>query len=197
MATAAAATRWAREYETIYIMRPSVTEDQATKVSDKVADVLKGVDAKLASVDNWGKRKLAYEIDKHTRGVFVYIRFFGYGGAVAELERNLRLSDQVIRYQTILLNEDVDLESVVVDAEAVKFLHVESEEEEEEMDTAKRLGMVRTPKPAPVEAPTEAAAEGAEASASETTEEASTQDAPDDASSTEETPETPTEESEG
>ncbi|MEZ4287018.1 MAG: 30S ribosomal protein S6 [Polyangiales bacterium] len=142
MTQAARAIQWAREYETIYIMRPSISADDAKKISDKVSEALSNVGAKLVAVDNWGKRKLAYPINKDTRGVFVYIRYFGFGGAVAELERNLRLSDLVIRFQTVVIKDDIDLASVDVDPEAVKFLHVESEDVEEELDAASRLGMV-------------------------------------------------------
>ena len=163
MATTAAApaTRWAREYETIYILRPDVDNAVAEKVVDRAKDVIARLDGTLTKLDNWGKRKLAYPIQKSNRGIFVYLKYVGYGDLVAELERNLRLLDEVVRFQTVLLTEDIDPASVTVDPEEVQYLHVEDEEDTEdaELERARSLGMVpRAPRVAPGEAP--AAPEG-------------------------------------
>jgi small subunit ribosomal protein S6 len=157
MATAAAApaTRWAREYETIYILRPDVDNAAAEKIVDRAKDVIARLDGTLTKLDNWGKRKLAYPIQKSNRGIFVYLKYVGYGDLVAELERNLRLLDQVVRFQTVLLQEDIDPASVAVDPEEVQYLHVEQEEETEdlELERARSLGMApRAPREAPPEA---------------------------------------------
>ena len=105
MATAAAApaTRWAREYETIYILRADVDNAAAEKIVDRAKDVIARLGGTLTKLDNWGQRKLAYPIQKSNRGIFVYLKYVGYGDLVAELERNLRLLDQVVRFQTVLL----------------------------------------------------------------------------------------------
>jgi small subunit ribosomal protein S6 len=150
MATAAAAPakRWAREYETIYILRPDVDGDGAEKVVDRVKDVIKRLDGTLTKLDNWGKRRLAYPIEKNTRGIFVYLKYVGFGDLVAELERNLRLLDEVVRFQTVLLADTIDPASVAVDPEEVQYLHVEEEEEEAEdleLERARSLGMAPRP----------------------------------------------------
>jgi small subunit ribosomal protein S6 len=167
MATAAAApaTRWAREYETIYILRSDVDNAGAEKVVNRVKDVIARLEGTLTKLDNWGKRKLAYPIQKSNRGIFVYLKYVGYGDLVAELERNLRLLDQVVRFQTVLLTEDIDPASVAVDPEEVQYLHVEEDEEEEaedaELERARSLGMApRAPRAAPPEAPARVAAPG-------------------------------------
>jgi len=88
----------------------------------------------------------------------------GYGDLVAELERNLRLLDEVVRFQTVLLTEDIDPASVAVDPEEVQYLHVEEEEDTEdaELERARSLGMApRAPRGAPSDAPG-AAPEGGE-----------------------------------
>jgi len=145
MATAAAAPamKWAREYETIYILRPDVDTDVAERVIDRARDVIKRLDGTLTKLDNWGKRKLAYPIQKNTRGIFVYLKYVGFSDLVAELERNLGLLDEVVRFQTVLLREDVDPASVAVDPDEVQYLHVEEEEEAEdaELERARSLGM--------------------------------------------------------
>jgi len=158
MPTAAAAPpiRWAREYETIYILRSDVDNAGAEKVVNRAKDVITRLEGTLTKLDNWGKRKLAYPIQKSSRGVFVYLKYVGYGDLVAELERNLRLLDEVVRFQTVLLTEDIDPASLAVDPEEVQYLHVEEEEETEdaELERARSLGMVpRAPRPPPSGAP--------------------------------------------
>ncbi len=158
MPTAAAAPpiRWAREYETIYILRSDVDNAGAEKVVNRAKDVIARLEGTLTKLDNWGKRKLAYPIQKSSRGVFVYLKYVGYGDLVAELERNLRLLDEVVRFQTVLLTEDIDPASLAVDPEEVQYLHVEEEEETEdaELERARSLGMApRAPRPPPSGAP--------------------------------------------
>jgi len=146
MATAATApaTRLAREYETIYILRPDVDNDTAEKVADRAIEVIKRLDGTLTKLDNWGKRRLAYPIRKNARGIFVYLKYVGFGDLVAELERNLRLLDQVVRFQTVLLREDVDPATIAVDPEEIQYLHLEDQEEDEDAETerARSLGMI-------------------------------------------------------
>lgn len=149
MAQAAEARRWAREYETIYILRPNVDPDEADKVAQRIAEVASRLGGKLTKVDNWGKRKLAYNIGKFSRGIFIYVRYVAYGDMVAELERNLRMLDPVIRFQTVRLRDMIDLGGVDVDPDEVKFLRVETgEDEDEEPNLEQRLGMAPKKEPA-------------------------------------------------
>lgn len=143
-ATAAPATRWAREYETIYILRPDVDHDAAEKIVGRARDVVQRLGGTLTKLDNWGKRRLAYPIQKNSRGLFVYLKYVGFSDLVAELERNLRLLDEVMRFQTVLLREDIDPATVEVDPEEVQYLQVEEEDEPEDLETerARSLGML-------------------------------------------------------
>ena len=160
-----AAPQLAREYELVYILRPNVGPSEAKKVSDRITDVIDKGGAKLTRVDNWGKRKLAYQIQKHTRGVFVYVTFVAPTGLVSELERNLRILDPVIRYQTVRLENLYDLSELSVDPNEVEFVEIEAGDDEDEDPTfEEQLGM-SAPRPAPVEAPAEA--ETAEGEAAE------------------------------
>ena len=138
---AAAPTRWAREYETIYILRPNVDSADAEKVATRVREVTARLGATLTKVDTWGKRRLAYPIQKHTRGIYVYLRYVGFGDIVAELERNLRLLDAVMRFQTIVLADKIDPASVTVDAAEVEFETIQQSEDEPELTFAQRLGL--------------------------------------------------------
>ena len=59
-------------------------------------------------IDNWGKRKLAYEVQKQLKGIYLFFSYLGSAGLVEELERNLRLTDSVIRYYSVKIAENVD-----------------------------------------------------------------------------------------
>lgn len=136
-----------REYETIYILQPQVDPDEADRIAGRVTDVVARLNGKLTKLDNWGKRRLAYPIRKHTRGVFVLVRYIGIGDIVAEVERNLRLLDQVMRHQTVCIRvEDVTLD-VTIDPEEIKFRRLEITAEEEEPNLEQRLGMLEEQRP--------------------------------------------------
>jgi small subunit ribosomal protein S6 len=136
------AQQLAREYELIYILKPSVSPSEAKKVAERITDVVDKRGAKLTRVDNWGKRKLAYPIQKHQRGVFVFVKLVGFSDVVSELERNLRNLDEVMRWQTVRLEQVHDLTTLSIDPEEVLFREIETAAEEEEEPTfEERLGM--------------------------------------------------------
>src|SRR5437763_1038370 len=97
-----------REYETIYILRPDSTTDVIAQVNQKVRGVIEGGGGTLLKVDNWGKRKLAYEVKKQLKGIYLFFSYLGTAGLVEEVERNLRLTDSVIRYYSVKMAENVD-----------------------------------------------------------------------------------------
>ena len=147
MTTATARTK---EYETIYILRPDVDADAAEKVQARVGEVVDRGSGKLVKVEAWGRRRLAYPVGKQRRGVYVYVKYLGGGLLVQELERNLRLSDTVLKFQTVLLNDHVDIASVTVDPEEVKLGRIELPTEDEKEESRERmLGLVEGPPEAP------------------------------------------------
>ena len=96
-----------REYETIFILRPDTNQEGITQVNGKVRTVIEQMGGKILKLDNWGKRKLAYEIKKQLKGIYMYWQYLGTSGMVEEIERNLRMLDTVIRYYTVRVDEDV------------------------------------------------------------------------------------------
>ena len=127
----------ARSYETIYVMRPDIDADAAEKIGGRVADAVSRENGALTKVETWGRRRLAYNIMKRTRGVYVYVKYVGSGKVVSELERNLRLSDDVLKFQTILSENDVEPQSVQVAADDVKFERLELPPLEEDRDDSR------------------------------------------------------------
>ena len=132
-----------KEYETIYILRPDIDADTAERVQARVSEVVGRENGKLVKVEAWGRRKLAYPVAKHKKGVYVYVKYAGKGGLVSELERNLKLLDTVLKFQTVLTREDVDTAQITVDPEEVKLARLELPPEEEERESRERaLGLL-------------------------------------------------------
>ena len=99
-----------REYETIYVIRPNTTNDQVANINGKVRNIIEKLGGKVLQVDNWGKRRLAYEVEKERRGIYLYWQYLAGPGIVEEFERNMRLLDDVIRYMTVKLADNVNAE---------------------------------------------------------------------------------------
>ena len=97
-----------REYETIYILRPNTPNEGVAEVNTRIKGVIEGMGGKILKVDNWGKRRLAYEVAKERKGIYLYWLYLAQPGVVEECERNLRMLDSVIRYLTVKIDEDVD-----------------------------------------------------------------------------------------
>ncbi len=132
-----------KEYETIYILRPDVDAESAERVQNRVAEVVARDSGKLVKVEAWGRRKLAYPVARHKRGVYIYVKYLGKGGLVQEVERNLRLQDAVLKFQTVLTNADIDAQAVQIDPEEVKFQHLDLTPEEEKEESRERaLGLL-------------------------------------------------------
>ncbi|CAN97106.1 MULTISPECIES: 30S ribosomal protein S6 [Sorangium] len=134
----------AREYETIYILRPDIDADGAERIGSRLAEVVGRESGRLTKVETWGRRRLAYDIAKHRRGVYVYLKYLGGGKVVSEVERNLRLSDGVLKYQTVLVRNDVEVEGVTIADEDVKFERLELAPLEDDRDDSRerQLGLI-------------------------------------------------------
>lgn len=130
-ATQAGSVR-AREYETIYILRQDVTRESQERIATRVNEVMARESGRLTLIENWGRRQLAYPVAKKRRGVYVYLKYLGGGGLVNELERNLRMLDDVVKFQTIQLRTEVELGGVEVNADDVKFEAVDPPQPGEE-----------------------------------------------------------------
>ena len=99
-----------REYETVYILKGDVLDEERDKVTNRMTSIVERLEGTLLMQEEWGKRKLAYKIQKNAYGIYCYLRYLGYNDMVAEIERNLRILEPVIKYMTVKLGEDVDVE---------------------------------------------------------------------------------------
>src|SRR5438270_4564113 len=98
-----------REYETIYILRPNTPNEGVAEVNTRIKGVIEGMGGKIIKVDNWGKRRLAYEVAKERKGIYLYWLYLAQPGVVEETERNLRMLDNVIRYLSTQVDTNIDV----------------------------------------------------------------------------------------
>jgi small subunit ribosomal protein S6 len=111
-----------REYETIYVLRADASTDAIQDVNTRIRKVIEDGRGKVLRVDNWGKRKLAYEIKKQLKGIYLYWLYLGEIALVAEVERNLRMLDLVIRFGTVKVDENVHPEARPSEMDEESFL---------------------------------------------------------------------------
>ena len=101
-----------RRYETIFIADNDLSEEDRSPIFDKLKDLIQQHSGLLVMVDQWGGKKLAYEIKKKARGYYVRLDYCGSGILVNEIERFFRIDDRILKYMTVVLDKDVDIETV-------------------------------------------------------------------------------------
>jgi small subunit ribosomal protein S6 len=95
-------------YETTFITKPEMSDEALQALRDRLIAVVGQYQGELVLNEDWGKRKLAYPITKEVRGHYTYLVYTGKGDIVHEMERNLRLNDQVLRFLSVNLEKEFD-----------------------------------------------------------------------------------------
>ncbi len=101
-------------YEYTYIARQDIQPQQVDAITDQFAKIIADNGGKVAKTESWGLRTLAYRIKKYKKGHYVHLNIDAPHAAIAELERNARLHEDVIRYMTIRVDEFEEGDSVVL-----------------------------------------------------------------------------------
>ena len=143
-----------RRYETFVIVDPDLSQDQRDQVIQRVEELIGQMDGFLVFTDDWGERKLAYDIKKRSRGYYVRFDYAGLSPLVNEIERFFRIDDRTLKYMTVLLDKAVDLEKIKAEkAEAASKAEIEkaSKTVPEGAETAPVAGEAPVEDPAPVE----------------------------------------------
>ena len=99
-----------RRYETFIIIDPDLSDEERSPVFEKVKGVIQQEGCLLVMLDEWGDRRLAYEIKTKAHGYYVRLEYCGTGQLVDEMERFFRIDDRVMKYMTVLLDKSVDIE---------------------------------------------------------------------------------------
>ena len=100
-----------REYETIFLVRPDLTDDTVDKLKERVRGIVGREGGKLLRFTVWGKKKTLFPVAKQPRAIYVHASYLGGSKLVAEVERNLRNLDEVSRYISVKIADEVDPES--------------------------------------------------------------------------------------
>ena len=95
-----------RQYEVVFIVDPTADDDEVTRLTDNLKQIVTDQGGTITKTESMGKRKLAYEILHKTEGSFVLLEVEGSGKEIAELERRMRVNDRIIRYITVRVDED-------------------------------------------------------------------------------------------
>jgi small subunit ribosomal protein S6 len=95
-----------RQYELVYILPPDSTEQQVAEVHEQIGAVVSRLNGQIERTDNWGRRKLAYEIAHQKEGVYVLDVINGTGELMKELDRRLKVMDQVIRHMVVRVDQE-------------------------------------------------------------------------------------------
>jgi small subunit ribosomal protein S6 len=101
-----------RRYETIFITLAELSPEELDTVIDRYKTIIASLDGVVVKVDIWGKRKLAYLIQKRHEGIYVLIDYVGDDAVRAEFERNLKYDENILRYQSVKLSDTVNMEDV-------------------------------------------------------------------------------------
>jgi len=101
-----------RRYEQIVILDSDLSEDTRLPVFDRLKELIPKYKGFLIKIDEWGQKKLAYAIKKKPRGYYAQIDFCGFGDLVDEMERFYRIDDRILKYMTVVLEKEADVESI-------------------------------------------------------------------------------------
>jgi small subunit ribosomal protein S6 len=143
-----------REYELIYVIQPDATPEREQEIHSRADEFIEGSgSARVLLRDDWGKRKLAYEIRKFQKGHYFQLNFLGEGSEINELERGLRLDPDVLRFLSVQVDDSVkDVEARISEAaeqaaelarrqEERARLEAEREQERARMEAERQAGL--------------------------------------------------------
>jgi len=100
-----------REYETVFLLKPELPDDVVEQTKERVRTIVNREGGKLIRFTTWGKKRTMYPVQTHPRAIYIHALYLGGHAMVAELERNLRNLDNVLRYLSVKLADNVDPET--------------------------------------------------------------------------------------
>ena len=95
-----------RKYELVYVVSPEASDEQVTDLHTQVESTVQRMNGQIEKTENWGRRKLAYEIGRHKEGTYVLEEILGTGDLMKEIDRRLKVSDLVIRHLVVRVDEE-------------------------------------------------------------------------------------------
>ncbi|MGI6359208.1 MAG: 30S ribosomal protein S6 [Bacillota bacterium] len=95
-----------RQYETMFILRPEFDKEQSQEVAARFIRIIPDNGGTIQKISEWGKRRLAYEVKKYHEGIYILVEFTADAAVTKELERNFKISEDVIRYLIVRKDEE-------------------------------------------------------------------------------------------
>jgi small subunit ribosomal protein S6 len=123
-----------RYYETLYLINPDLKTEEYEGVLAKFSGIVEKSNGVVIKVDEWGKRNLAYAVKKFHKGHYVLLTYCGDSGITALLERDLKLDDKILKFQTVKLSDFADPEALKAELEEPHAAPSEETEEKEETE---------------------------------------------------------------
>lgn len=128
-----------RRYETIFITSAELSPEELDTVIDRYKTIIASFNGVVVRVDIWGKRKLAYLIQKRHEGIYVLVDYVGENAVRAEFERNLKYDENILRYQSVRLSDTVNMEDIEREIADAKKATVVDDVPAEDHETEKTI----------------------------------------------------------
>jgi small subunit ribosomal protein S6 len=128
-----------RHYETIIIVNSTLADESYREVIDKVQNIIQRQKGVIVKVEEWGQQRLAYPIKKFEKGSYVLLNYCGGSDTTSEIERDLKLDDRILKYQTAKLADDVDPQELILKEKEAR----KEPEKKEDQDTQPKQDIVQ------------------------------------------------------
>ncbi|MBK9293717.1 MAG: 30S ribosomal protein S6 [Oligoflexia bacterium] len=125
-----------RNYETVFITHPGASETRLGEIHARNKQIIEGAKGKVLNLDDWGKKKLSFPIKKENKGHYFCLTYNADTTCVAEIERNMRINEDVFRFLTVSIDEKVDPMQAI--AEYKNKLEARARREKERAEEEKR-----------------------------------------------------------
>jgi small subunit ribosomal protein S6 len=112
-----------RRYDVIFIVQPDLNEEETKSVADRYLQIITAQKGTIIKTEDWGKRRLAYDINKQSKGTYVLVDFYGPGSMILELERNLKIDDNILKFITVKTKDPFNPESLEEERKKEQLLH--------------------------------------------------------------------------
>jgi len=101
-----------RRYDRIFIVQPEMSDEEVKGFTDRYLQIITAQKGTIIKTEDWGKRRLAYDIKKQSKGTYILVDFYGLGSMIQEIERNLKIDDNILKFITVKTRDPFNPESL-------------------------------------------------------------------------------------
>jgi small subunit ribosomal protein S6 len=130
-----------RRYELIFIVQQELNEEEVKAITERYLQIITAQKGTIIKTEDWGKRRLAYDINKQSKGTYILVDFYGPGSMIREIERNLKIDDNILKFITVKTRDPFNPESLEEERKKEQLL-------QESQLTPEETGSSPTEKPA-------------------------------------------------